>query len=425
VPATLPPLPVTLADVRAAAERIRGSVRRTPLIEAPPLPGLGDARVYLKLENLQRTGAFKLRGATNYLALLPPEKAKAGVVAASAGNHAQGVAWAARALGIPATIVMAVNASPLKVSATAALGARVHLHGADYEEAYEEALRLAKEESLTLVHPFDDPAIIAGQGTVGLEILEELPETRRIIAGVGGGGLLSGIAVAARGISEQVKITGIQPVGADTLRAALAQGRVVVGGRPHTFADGLATRHVGELPFRILSALGADAYAVGDLEIAGAVSFLLERAKLLVEGAGATPLAGLLAHPELAQPGPTVLVLSGGNIDPFLLDRVLWIGLSAEGRLLRLRAALADVPGRLAEFLSVAADAGANVRQIEHDRESPAHGPGEVTVELELEVRDPEHARSVEEAYGRRGFRVDRVPAPSAGSASISTPRQA
>lgn len=414
------PLPVTLADVRAAAERIRGSVRRTPLIEAPPLPGLAGAKVYFKLENLQRTGAFKLRGATNRLAQLSPEQARAGVIAASAGNHAQGVAWAARALGIPATIVMASTASPMKVTATEALGAKVRRHGADYEEAFEEAVRLARAESLTLIHPFDDPGIIAGQGTIGLEILEELPDTRRILAGVGGGGLLAGIAVAARGISERVAITGVQPEGADNLRPALRQGHVVVGGRPHTFADGLATRHVGELPLRILSAVGADAYTVGDLEIAGAVSFLLERAKLLVEGAGATPLAGLLAHPELAEPGPVVVVLSGGNIDPFLLDRVLWIGLTGEGRLLRLRAVLADVPGRLAEFLGVAASAGANVRQIEHDRESPAHGPGEVTVEVELEVRDPGHAREVEAAYRSAHFRVDRVGAAPADTAPVS-----
>ncbi|HEV2449367.1 MAG TPA: pyridoxal-phosphate dependent enzyme, partial [Thermoplasmata archaeon] len=182
MPASPTPMPVSFADVRAAAERIRGSVRRTPLIEAPPLPGLPGAKVYFKLENLQWTGAFKLRGATNRLAQLSPEQARVGVVAASAGNHAQGVAWAARALGIPATIVMASTASPMKVTATEALGATVRLHGADYEEAFEEAVRLAQAESLTLIHPFDDPGIIAGQGTVGLEILEELPATRRIIA---------------------------------------------------------------------------------------------------------------------------------------------------------------------------------------------------------------------------------------------------
>ncbi|MCI4342243.1 MAG: threonine ammonia-lyase [Thermoplasmata archaeon] len=413
------PLPVTLADVRAAAVRIRGAVRRTPLVPLPAFPGLPDVPVYLKLENLQLTGAFKLRGATNHLAQLPTELARAGVVTASAGNHAQGVAWAARSLGIPATIVMATAASPFKVSATSALGARVILHGADYEEAHEEAVRLAREEHLAYVPPFDDAQVIAGQGTVGLEIMEELPDTRRIIAGVGGGGLLAGIAVAACGISDKVAITGIQPAGADTFRSSLAEGRVVVGGRPRTFADGLATRHVGDLPLTLLRALGASAYAVDDLEIARAVFLLLEKAKLLAEGAGAIPLAGLLAHPEIAAPGPVVLVISGGNIDPFLLDRVLWIGLSAEGRLLRLRAALPDIPGRLAEFLTVAADAGANVRQIEHDRESPAHGPGEVTVEVELEVRNPAHAREVAEAYGRRGFPVERLGATGAESAPI------
>jgi threonine dehydratase len=403
-------LPVTLGDVEAAARAIAGSIRTTPLIEAPRFPGLPDVPLYLKLENLQRTGAFKLRGATNRIAQLSPEEARRGVIAASAGNHSQGVAYAARLRGIPATIVMARTASPLKVRATRALGAEVVLHGGDYEEANEEAVRRAARDGLTLIHPFDDRFVIAGQGTVGLEIVDQLPSVRRVIAGVGGGGLLAGIGVAVRGRRPGAEIVGVQPTGSDTLRASLAQGRVTVGGRPSTFADGLATRHVGDLPFRILHALGTRAYAVDDRAIARASFLLLELAKVLAEGAGAAPLAAVLEHPELVENGPTVLVISGGNLDPFLLDRILFIGLSAEGRLLRVRAPVPDVPGRLAEMLAITAAAGANVRHILHDRDAPGRVPQEVGVELELEVRDAAHGDEVLALFREKGWPVERVP---------------
>ncbi len=407
-------LPVGRADVVEAGRRIAALVRRTPLIEAPAIAGLPSGQVYLKLESLQRTGSFKLRGAANRILALGVEEARRGVITASAGNHAQGVAYAARARGVPATIVMARGASPSKVSATRVLGAGVVLHGSDFEEASEEAQRRAREEGLTYVHPFNDPGVIAGQGTVGLEILEDLPKVRRIVAGVGGGGLLAGIAAAVRGSDPPVQLVGVQPTGADTLAASLMQGRVVVGGRPNTFADGLATRHVGDLAFRILQASGITAVAVDDRAIARAIFLLLESSKLLAEGAGAAPLAAVLEHPELLADGPTVLVLSGGNLDPFLLDRILWIGLSAEGRLLRLRSPLKDRPGQLAELLGVAAALQANVRHIVHDRESPDRPPGEVTVEVELEVRDPSHAEEILAAYRDRGWPVVRVPLPDA-----------
>lgn len=402
-------LAVTLAEIEQAARTIEGKIVHTPLIAAPKFPGLPDVPIYLKLENLQRTGAFKLRGATNRIAQLTPEEAKRGVVSASAGNHALGVAWAARARGVPATIVMAKNASPLKVSMTRALGARVILQGADYDDAHDHSLRIAAEEQLTYVHPYDDRFVIAGQGTVGLEILDSLPDVRRIVAGVGGGGLLSGIAAAVRGRGSTADIVGVQPEGADNLRPSLRAGRVVLGGRPTTFADGLATRQIGELPYQILKAAGARAFTADDRTIARASFLLLEQAKVLAEGAGATPLAGLLEHEELTADGPIVLVVSGGNLDPFLLDRILFIGLAAEGRLLRLRAPLKDVPGRLEEFLSVAAREGANVRHILHGRESPDRPPGEVTVEVELEVRDAPHGEAVEAAYRQGGWGVVRV----------------
>jgi threonine dehydratase len=409
MPGTSDP-PVPLAAVEAAARTLAGRVVRTPLVRAPRFPGLPDVEVYLKLENLQWTGAFKLRGALNKILSLTPEEGARGVVAASAGNHAQGVAWAARTLGIPATIVMPENASPLKVSRTRALGARVVLHGADYEEAHEHAVRIAADEGKTYIHPFDDATVIAGQGTVGLEILDDLPNVRRIVVGVGGGGLLAGIAAAVRGRGSSAELVGVQPAGADTLRGSLAEGRVLVGSRPTTFADGLATRHIGDLPLRILRAAGARAVVADDRTIARATFLLLEHAKVLAEGAGATPLAGVLEHPELVADGPVVLVVSGGNLDPFVLDRILFIGLAAEGRLLRLRTPLKDVPGALEQFLDVARTEAANVRHILHNRESPDRPPGEVSVEAELEVRDAEHGDSVERAYRDRGWPVERVP---------------
>ncbi|HZY70730.1 MAG TPA: threonine ammonia-lyase [Thermoplasmata archaeon] len=401
-------LPVTIQDIERARGVLEGIVRRTPLVRAPELPGLAGADLYLKLENLQVTGAFKIRGAVNRLSQLSEEAARRGVIAASAGNHAQGVAWAARARKVPATIVMARSASPLKVEATEALGAKVVLHGADYEEAHEEAMRRAVEDRLTYIHPFDDPAVIAGQGTVGLEIVDDLPNVRRVIVGVGGGGLMAGIGIAVKARRPDADLVAVQPTGADTLRASLTEGRVVVGGRPSTFADGLATRHVGDAPLRILRSLGARGFVADDRSIARAVFLLLEKGKILAEGAGAAPIAALLDHPELAKDGPVVAVVSGGNLDPFVLDRVLFIGLSAEGRLLWIRSALRDTPGTLREFLEVAAAASANVRRIDHDRESPERPPGMVTVELELEVRDAEHGEAVLAAYHERGYVVER-----------------
>jgi threonine dehydratase len=406
---------VTLADVRTAARTIAGSVRRTPLIEAPAFPGVPAGRLYLKLENLQLTGAFKLRGATNKIAGLTAEEAKRGVIAASAGNHAQGVAWAARARGIPATVVMARNASPLKVRSTRDMGAKVVLHGTDFEEANQEALRRAAADGFVYIPPFDDPAIIAGQGTVGLEIVEDVPDVHRIIVGVGGGGLAAGIAVAARGLRPDVEIVCVQPQGSDTLKASLAQGRVVVGGRPATFADGLATRHVGDLPFRLLREQNARAVVVDDRTIARAVFLLLEQAKVLAEGAGATPLAALLTDPTLVEGGPTVLVISGGNLDPFLIDRVLFAGLTAEGRLLRLSATLPDAPGKLAEFLTVAAEANANVRQVVHDRDSASRGPRDVAIAIELEVQDAAHGEEVLARFLEKGWVVQRTEAGNTG----------
>lgn len=400
---------VSLADVEQAQRQIAGLVHATPLVPAPPWPGAPRAEVHLKLENLQLTGCFKLRGAANKIAHLSPAQARRGVIAASAGNHSQGVAYAGRQRGIPVTIVMAEGASPSKIVATEALGARVVLKGRDYQEAYDEAIRRAASDGLTLIPAYDDPYVIAGQGTVGLEILDALPQVRTIVAGVGGGGLVSGIAVAAKARSPRTRIVAVQPAGSSTLARSLKAGHVVEGGPPETFADGLATRKVGQITFDLMSRYVDEVVEVSEIELAHAVFFLLEKAHVMAEGAGAASVAALLKRPDLLKAGPAVAVVSGGNLDPFLLDRILWSGLATEGRILRVRTALPDRPGALARFLDAVAKAKANVQSIRHDRESPALPPGEAAVEVELEVRDAEQGDEVLQSLRKGGWKIERL----------------
>lgn len=397
-------------DIASAEQRIRGEVIRTPLIRAPPGLETSSTPVYLKLENFQRGGAFKIRGAMNKIASLSDAERARGVITASSGNHAQGVGWAARRFGVPATIVMAERASPLKVRATEALGARIIRHGRDYDDAYAHALQVGREEGLTFVHPYDDPWIIAGQATVGREILEDLPSVRRVIAGVGGGGLLSGIASALRQAGSTAEVVGVQPSGSSTLKPSLADGRLVVGPPPDTFADGIATRHLGRLPFSILSEANARAVVVDDTTIAWAVFLLLERGRIVAEGAGASPLAATLVEPNLLEDGPVVLVVSGGNLDPYLLGRILEVGLISEGRLLRLRVRLPETGAGVTDFLSVASENRARVRDIvpgETDRSRGGAGP---SVEVDLEVRDVDHGLEVVQRYRDRGWDVVPIP---------------
>ncbi|HUI38700.1 MAG TPA: threonine/serine dehydratase [Thermoplasmata archaeon] len=307
--------PVTFEDVLAARERIRPYVRRTPLFRAPRIPGMPDGPVYLKLESLQATGSFKLRGATNRIRQLSEADRRRGVIAASGGNHAQGVAEAARSMGVSATVVMPSNASEVKAERARALGAEVVRAGLDYEEAHEEAIRRQRRTGRVMIEPFDDPAIIAGQGTVGLEIVEDLPDVGSILAGVGGGGLLAGIAVGAHGLSHRTAIVGVQAAGADTLGRSLSEGRIVVGPPPRTIADGLATRRIGALPFDLFRAHGVRSTVVGEADLARATLSLLEDAKVVAEPAAAAPLAAWLRSADLHLTGPVVLVVSGGNLD--------------------------------------------------------------------------------------------------------------
>ena len=399
----------TLADVRAARERIRGVAHETPITPSTTFSERTGAEVWLKLENLQRTGSFKLRGALNKLASLTEEERARGVIAASAGNHAQGVALAAKLSGVPAVIVMPERAPTTKAEAVRGYGAELLLHGKDYNEAEAKARELAQERGLAFVHAYDDPAIIAGQGTLALEIIEELPDVETIVVGVGGGGLIAGISLAAKALKPDVRIVAVEPSGAAKLPESLRKGRVESLASVKTIADGLATRRAGALPFEAIRQHVDEVVQVEDDEIAMAILLLLERAKTLVEGAGAVGLAALLGGRFQVRPNEKVCVLlSGGNIDVTLLDQILQRGLAQTGRIVRIRTVLDDRPGALRDLLALLAAVGANVESIEHDRTRRDVSLGRAEVELRLDTRSPEHVQEVLSALEKSGYVVSR-----------------
>jgi len=387
--------PVTLADVRAARDLLADVVRRTPL---EPNRALGErvgGDVFLKCENLQRAGSFKIRGAYTRMARLTPDERAAGVVAASAGNHAQGVALAARMLGIRARIFMPAGAPLPKVQATRGYGADVEFHGQTVDDALV-AARTAAGEGSVLIHPFDHPDIVAGQGTVGLEVLEQCPDVATILVSTGGGGLLAGIATAVRALRPHTRIIGVQAEGAAAYPASLAAGHPVALTSMSTMADGIAVGLPGEVPFSVISRQVDDVVTVSEEMISRALLFLLERAKLVVEPAGAAGVAALLDDDvvRLLRP-PVVAVLSGGNVDPLLMLRVIRYGMSAAGRYLQFRVRLLDRPGSLAELLALLAQVQANVLEVEHVRTSPRLSVGEVEIGLRLEMQGPAHCQEV------------------------------
>ncbi|MFC5718979.1 threonine ammonia-lyase [Streptomyces gamaensis] len=396
---------VTLDDVRAARELLSGVVRVTALKGSRHLSGLVGAPVLLKCENLQRTGSFKVRGAYTRIAGLGEEERAAGVVAASAGNHAQGVALAASLLGVRSTVFMPHGAPLPKVAATREYGARVRFAGHVVDEALRAAREHAARTGAVLVHPFDHPGVIAGQGTVGLEILQQCPEVRTIVVGVGGGGLVAGIAVAVKALRPDVRIVGVQAAGAAAYPPSLAAGHPVTLAAPVTMADGILVARPGELPFRLVAELVDEVRTVGEDDLAAALLLCLERAKLVVEPAGASAVAALLAAPRAFE-GPVVAVLSGGNVDPLLLQRVLRHGMAAAGRYLSLRLRLTDRPGALAALLEVLSRADANVLDIGHVRTDPRLGLTEAEVELHLETTGPRHCGEVRAALRRAGYVV-------------------
>ncbi|MGW0080603.1 threonine ammonia-lyase [Streptomyces sp. NPDC003393] len=396
--------PVTLDDVRGAQKMLSGVARVTAMETSRHLSELVGAPVHLKCENLQRTGSFKLRGAYVRIAGLLPEERAAGVVAASAGNHAQGVALASSLLGVHATVFMPKGAPLPKISATRDYGAEVRMHGQVVDETLAAAQEYAARTGAVFIHPFDHPDVIAGQGTVGLEILEQCPEVRTIVVGIGGGGLAAGIAVAVKSLRPDVRIVGVQAAGSAAYPPSLAAGRPVAIENPATMADGIRVGRPGDVPFGIIGELVDEVRTVGEDALSAALLLCLERAKLVVEPAGASPVAALLGGGGIA--GPVVAVLSGGNVDPVLLQRVLRHGMAAQGRYLAVRLRLTDRPGALATLLGVLSVVDANVLDVSHIRTDPRLGLTEAEVELHLETKGPEHCAEVGHALRDAGYTV-------------------
>ncbi|MFF4184715.1 threonine ammonia-lyase [Streptomyces sp. NPDC001691] len=394
-----------LDDIRGAQKMLSGVARATPMEGSRHLSSLVGAPVHLKCENLQRTGSFKLRGAYVRIAGLRPEERAAGVVAASAGNHAQGVALASSLLGVRSTVFMPIGAPLPKVAATRHYGAEVILRGSVVDETLAAAEAYAAETGAVFLHPFDHQDIIAGQGTVGLEILEQCPEVRTIVVGIGGGGLAAGIAVAVKALRPDVRIVGVQAAAAAAYPPSLAVGHPVAIEPAPTMADGIKVGRPGDIPFALVSELVDEVRTVTEDQLSSALLLCLERAKLVVEPAGASPVAALLGEPDAFR-GPVVAVLSGGNVDPLLMQRILRHGMSAAGRYLSLRLRLTDRPGALASLLGELSVLDANVLDVSHVRTDPRLGLTEVEVELHLETKGPEHCAEVSGALREAGYTV-------------------
>ena len=400
-------MPVTFHDIQEAAKRIAGHVIQSPCPRSIPLSEATGLNVYCKLEYLQRTGSFKERGARNALLMLPSKQKKRGVIAASAGNHALGLSYHGQLLGIPVTVVMPRFAPLMKVMNCRRLGATVVLQGTDISEARARADEIAAEKQLTYINGFDDPAIIAGQGTLGLEIAEQVPDVDAVIVPIGGGGLIAGVALALKTLKPRVQIIGVEPERAASFTAAMQAGRPVKVEVKPTLADGLSVPQVGENAFRIARSRVGRTVLVGEHAIALAILRLLELEKAVVEGAGAAPLAACLAGlvPELK--GKNVaLPLCGGNIDTPILGRVLERGLASDGRLYQFRATISDRPGGLARFAGLIAEAGASIIEISHDRAFASDDITTVNVHCIVETRDADHIRIVHERLDQEGFCV-------------------
>jgi threonine dehydratase len=394
---------ITLEDVQGAAARIAGAVVRTPCLRSETLSRIARADVWVKFENLQFTASFKERGALNTLLQLTPDERRRGVIAMSAGNHAQGVAYHAGRLGIPATIVMPSFTPNTKVSHTRGHGARVVLSGNTLSEAGVEAHRIAAAEKLVFVHPYDDARIIAGQGTMALEMLEDAPQIDTIVVPVGGGGMIAGCAVAARGLKPDLKVIGVESAGYSAMRQLLAGEPVTAGG--DTIAEGIAVRDIGKLPLEIARALLDRVVSVDEIAIERAIALFIEIEKTVAEGAGATGLAALLAYPKLFTGRKVGIVLSGGNIDTRLLASVLLRGLVRDGRIVRLRLMIGDAPGQLARVATVIGKLGGNIVEVQHQR---LFGVVAKATELDvtIETRDKNHFKELVSGLNTEGFTV-------------------
>jgi threonine dehydratase len=399
--------PPTIDDIRAAAERIKGAVIRTPMLKSRTLSEIIGAEVWLKFENLQFTAAYKERGALNKLLQLTPEERSRGVIAASAGNHAQAVAYHGHRLGIPVTIVVPEPTPTIKVTQTEGHGAKVVLFGAMFDDAYAKAREMEREEGYVFVHPFDDPQIIAGAGTVGLEMLEDAPDLETLVVPIGGGGLMSGIAIAARALNSDIELIGVEAELYPSMKCAMDGCNLPLGG--DTLAEGIAVKEPGQLTSRILKELVNDIALVPERDIERAVAMLVGIEKTVAEGAGAAGLAALLAEPARYAGKKVGTVLCGGNIDTHLLANVLVRDLVRCGRIARLRVAAQDRPGALAAITAKFHEAGVNIIEINHSRIFSRLPAKDTVIEVECEARDPESIDDVVKRLESAGFHVERA----------------
>jgi threonine dehydratase len=399
--------PPTIDDIRAAAKRIEGAVVRTPMLHSRTLSEIVGAEVWLKFENLQFTSAYKERGALNKLLQLSGEERSRGVIAASAGNHSQAVAYHARRLGIPATIVMPESTPTVKVTKTEGYGATVVLHGDMFDDAYAKARELALEKGYVFVHPFDDPNIIAGAGTIALEMLDDAPDLDAIVVPIGGGGMMSGIAIAARAIKPDIELIGVEAELYPSMKCAIEGCQMPLGG--DTLAEGIAVKQPGELTSRILGEYANEVMLVSERDIERAVAMLADLEKTVVEGAGAAGLAAMLSDPGRFRGKKVATPLCGGNVDMHLLANVLVRDLVRQGRIARLRIEAQDQPGALAKITAKFFEGGVNIIEIRHSRIFTALPAKDTVIEVECEARDAAAIDRVEEMLKSAGFHVDRA----------------
>ncbi|MGI6574553.1 MAG: threonine ammonia-lyase [bacterium] len=400
---------VSLSLVQEATVNISAGIHRTPLTHSQTFSKLSGNEVYLKTENLQKTGSFKIRGALNKINSLTAIERKKGVIAISAGNHAQGVAFAAAKAGITSIIVMPENAPIAKVTATKSYGAQVELYGNVVDECAIKAKELQEKSGAIFVHPFNDPLVIAGQGTIGLEILSDLPGVEAIVVPVGGGGLISGIATAVKEIAPKVQVIGVEASKAASMQASLAKGEITSIHSAKTIADGIAVKTPGTITFDLVNKYVDGIVTVDEEEIANAILMLLERAKLIVEGAGAASLAAIINNKLNIRDKKVVALLSGGNIDVNIISQIIERGLVKAGRKVKLKTRIEDRPGHLHALLGLVADLGANVFNIYHDREKIGVELGYAEVDLDLETRDKEHSEEIYQRLNRMGYNTSYV----------------
>ena len=408
-PARATEKPVSLAEIHAAMARIRDSIYLSPCARSEEMSQLTGNSVYLKLDNLQRTGAFKERGALNKLLTLTDEERARGVIAASAGNHAQGLAYHAGRHGIRAQIVMPLTTPLIKVSATKGYGAEVVLHGANYDDACEEAVRRSAEFGMTFVHPFDDEVVIAGQGTMGLEILQQVPDIEAVVAPIGGGGLIAGVACAVKETNPQVRVIGVQPARLPSMKVAIAEGSPVTLNPAATIADGIAVRRAGEKTLPLIQKYVDEIVTVDEEEIANAILLLLEREKTLAEGAGAAAIAALINRKTPLSGKKVAVLVCGGNIDVSLLSRIMERGLVKDGRLVRLRVHLPDYPGALHRLTGILAQHRANIVETSYDRAYYGVNLGDTAIDITMETRGPDHIVELLSALSASGYAHERV----------------